>query len=141
MGLYANQMGRQHRSVGALSCWWIAMLLLPGAAARFDNITSWAELVAACNRSEKVGLGFEAVGEATGESGTFTLSKDFEMGEYTEQIDFSEKALIIHGNNAVFDAKEKGRFFCANEKGSLELHSITMWNGQGPGKCAFQSVE
>jgi hypothetical protein len=68
-------------------------------------------------------------------SGTFTLSPGFEMGEYSTEIDFSGKDIVIFGQATVLDAKQQGRFFYAsNSKGtqpsSLELHGLILQNGR-----------
>ena len=73
-------------------------------------------------------------------SGTYHLSASFLMGEYTKEIHFGGKQLVIWGNNATLDAQQKGRFFSStagpgddddHEQGktSLELHDLVMQNG------------
>jgi predicted outer membrane repeat protein len=55
------------------------------------------------------------------------------MGEYTTEIDFSGKEVIIFGNNATLDAGGKGRFFVGDgsrRATSLELHDMTLQNGK-----------
>ena len=76
-------------------------------------------------------------------SGTYHLSASFVMGEYTKEIHFGGKQLVIWGNNATLDAQQKGRFFSSTAgpgddddddndeqvKTSLELHDLVMQNG------------
>jgi hypothetical protein len=82
-----------------------------------DTVASWAQLVTAC----------------AAPSANITLSPAFQMGAYTNEIDFSGKVIIIFGSNATLDAGQKGRFFSGDgSKGrtSLELHGITLKNGK-----------
>eukprot|EP00935_MAST-01C_sp_MAST-1C-sp1_P000011 g11.t1 len=75
---------------------------------------------------------WEELTSASASSGTIYLSADFEMGDYTKAIDFSNKVLVIRGNNATLDAGGKGQFFSGDgSKGhtSLELHDVVMQNG------------
>ena len=62
------------------------------------------------------------------------------MGDFTKEIHFGGKQLVIWGNNATLDAQEKGRFFSSTVgpndddhghagKTSLELHDLVMQNG------------
>ena len=71
------------------------------------------------------------------------------MGNYTGEIHFGGKQLVIWGNNATLDAQQKGRFFSSyvgpNDdddhapagKTSLELHDLVMQNGQAPADVSF----
>ena len=59
------------------------------------------------------------------------------MGDYTQEIHFGGKRLVIWGNNATLDAQKKGRFFSSKAgdddehgKTSLELHDLVMQNGK-----------
>jgi predicted outer membrane repeat protein len=84
-----------------------------------DTVTSWAQLVTACIHAAP--------------NVSITLSPTFQMGNYTREINFSSKVIIIFGSNATLDAGQKGRFF--NGVGSkrntlLELHDITLNNGK-----------
>ena len=68
----------------------------------------------------------------------------FVMGDFTKEIHFGGKQLVIWGNNATLDAKGKGRFFSSTKGGgpndddnhgpagktSLELHDLVMQNGK-----------
>eukprot|EP00935_MAST-01C_sp_MAST-1C-sp1_P002176 g2176.t1 len=70
------------------------------------------------------------------------LDVHFMMGNYTGEIHFSGKQLVIWGNNATLDSQWKGRFFSSsagpNDDGdhgpagetSLELHDLVMQNGR-----------
>jgi predicted outer membrane repeat protein len=81
-----------------------------------NTVTNWTQLVTACNRTRA----------------NITLSPAFKMGVYTNQIDFSDKVIIIFGSNTTLDAGQKGRFFNGDfNKGntSLELHDTTLKNG------------
>jgi hypothetical protein len=95
---------------------------------RLAEVSSWAEMKIAC-------------GSMT--SGTVTLSDGFIMGTYTPTnslyispaqlggIDFSDKQLVIIGNNKVLEGGVGGRFFYGSGTGSsLEVHSLTMTNGK-----------
>ena len=74
-------------------------------------------------------------------SATIHLSVSFVMGDFTKEIHFGGKQLVIWGNNATLDAQQKGRFFSSyvgpNDdddhepagKTSLELHDLVMQNG------------
>ena len=78
---------------------------------------------------------WEELTTASASSGTIHLAADFEMGDYTQAIDFSGKVLVIWGNNATLDAAGKGQFFTASDgskgiKTSLELHGLVMQNGK-----------
>ena len=69
---------------------------------------------------------------AAHESVNITLSRTFQMGNYTHAIDISAKQVCIFGNNAKLDAGHKGRFFNADgSKGptSLKLYDLTLQNG------------
>jgi predicted outer membrane repeat protein len=80
-------------------------------------VTSWAQLVTECAAS----------------SANITLSPTFQMGAYSNQIDFSGKVITIFGSNAILDAGLKGIFFNGDGsigKTSLELHDITLKNGK-----------
>jgi hypothetical protein len=99
------------------------------------NVTSWAELVNVTSQIEPRSHMSRAV--------NITLSTTFHMGSYTGMIDFrwnlislfkhhhsllsfrSDKAFIIFGHGATFDAGLKGRFFTAGGGfySSLELHN------------------
>ena len=77
---------------------------------------------------------WEELTRASASNGTIHLSADFEMGNYTEAIDFGGKVLVIWGNNATLDAAGKGRFFTTSDGGngiktSLELHGLVMQSG------------
>jgi predicted outer membrane repeat protein len=77
------------------------------------------------------------------------------MDEYTKEIHFGGKQLVIWGNNATLDAKQKGRFFSSavgpndddddeHENTSLEMHDLVMQNGkalQGGAIYALSGVE
>ena len=64
------------------------------------------------------------------------------MGNFTKEIHFGGKQLVIWGNNATLDAQQKGRFFSSTAgpnddddhgsagKTSLELHDLVMQNGK-----------
>ena len=62
------------------------------------------------------------------------------MGNYTQEIHFGGKLLVICGKNAKLDAKGKGSFFSYDSdddddgrehgKTSLELHDLVMQNGK-----------
>ena len=72
------------------------------------------------------------------------LSVHFVMRDYTKEINFGGKRLVIWGNNATLDAQKKGRFFSssagpgddddndehAGGETSLELHDLVMQNGK-----------
>ena len=84
---------------------------------------------------------WEELTSASASSGTIHLSPDFEMGDYTKEIHFGGKVLVIWGNNVILDAQQKGRFFSStvgpnddDDHGpgttSLELHDLVMQNGQ-----------
>ena len=74
-------------------------------------------------------------------SGTYHLSEHFKMGDFAKEIHFGGKQLVIWGNNATLDARQKGRFFSSTAgpgddddhepagKTSLELHDLVMQNG------------
>ena len=73
-------------------------------------------------------------------SATIHLSVSFVMGDFTKEINFGGKQLVICGNNATLDAQQKGRFFSSTVgpsddddhepgKTSLELHDLVMQNG------------
>ena len=80
---------------------------------------------------------------AASASATIHLSAHFVMGDYTKEIHFGGKRLVIWGNNATLDAQKKGRFFSSKAgpgddddgdddehgKTSLELHDLVMQNG------------
>jgi hypothetical protein len=113
---YAAQQQSAHHQAGAE----------PAMAPRRVDPQSWAELTS-----------------ATESSGTVHLSPHFKMGEYTKEINFNGKALVIWGNNAILDAAWKGRFFGAEHNtrnnqqlssginsSSLELHNITLRRGK-----------
>ena len=62
------------------------------------------------------------------------------MGNYTGEIHFGGKQLVIWGNNATLDAQQKGRFFSSTvgpnddddhepRKTSLELLDLVLQNG------------
>ena len=69
------------------------------------------------------------------------------MGDFTKEIHFGGKQLVIWGNNATLDAQKKGRFFSSSAgpgdddngdddehgKTSLELHDLVMQNGKAGG--------
>jgi hypothetical protein len=86
-----------------------------------DAVASWAQLVTAC----------------AAPSASITLSPTFQMGVYNNEIDFSGKVIVIFGSNATLDAGQKGRFFNGYGRigkfSSLELHDITLQNGETPG--------
>ena len=81
---------------------------------------------------------------AASASATIHLSAHFVMGDYTREIHFGGKRLVIWGNNATLDAQKKGRFFSSSAgpgddgdgdddehgKTSLELHDLVMQNGK-----------
>ena len=91
---------------------------------------------------------WEALANATAASTisaiTIHLSAHFVMGDYTQEIHFGGKRLVIWGNNATLDAQKKGRFFSSSAgpgddddgdddehgKTSLELHDLVMQNGK-----------
>ena len=91
---------------------------------------------------------WEALANATAASTVSTttihLSAHFVMGNYTREIHFGGKRLVIWGNNATLDAQKKGRFFSSKAgpgddddgdddehgKTSLELHDLVMQNGK-----------
>eukprot|EP00935_MAST-01C_sp_MAST-1C-sp1_P002392 g2392.t1 len=63
------------------------------------------------------------------------------MGDYTKEIHFGGKRLVIWGNNATLDARKKGRFFSSDndeddgghaggKTSLLELHDLVMQNGE-----------
>jgi hypothetical protein len=60
---------------------------------RLAEVSSWVEMKSAC-------------GSMT--SGTVTLGDGFVMGTYSSHIDFSDKTLVIIGNNKVLNAGENG---------------------------------
>ena len=74
-------------------------------------------------------------------SGTYFLSEHFKMGDFAKEIHFGGKQLVIWGNNATLDARQKDRFFSSTAgpgddddhepagKTSLELHDLVMQNG------------
>ena len=78
---------------------------------------------------------------AAATSATIHLSMEFSMGNYTGEIHFGGKQLVIWGNNATLDAHKNGRFFSSTAgpndddndhepgKTSLELHDLVMQNG------------
>ena len=84
---------------------------------------------------------------STGSATTIHLSAHFVMGNYTQEIHFGGKRLVIWGNNATLDAQKKGRFFSSKAgpgddddgdddehgKTSLELHDLVMQNGHADG--------
>ena len=92
---------------------------------------------------------WEALANATAASTvsaiTIHLSAHFVMGNYTQEIHFGGKRLVIWGNNATLDAQKKGRFFSSKAgddddgdddehgKTSLELHNLVMQNGNADG--------
>jgi hypothetical protein len=83
-----------------------------------DTVTSWSQLVTAC---------------AAPSANIITLSPTFQMGVYTNEIDFSGKTITIFGSSAILDAGQKGTFFTGDGskgKTSLELHDITFQNGK-----------
>ena len=83
-------------------------------------------------------------------SATIHLSVSFVMGDFTKEIHFGGKQLVIWGNNATLDAQQKGRFFSSHVgpnddddhgpagKTSLELHDLVMQNGRVDGSGSFQ---
>ena len=92
---------------------------------------------------------WEALANATAAASTVSattihLSAHFVMGDYTREIHFGGKRLVIWGNNATLDAQKKGRFFSSTAgpgddddgdddehgKTSLELHDLVMQNGK-----------
>ena len=84
---------------------------------------------------------------AASANATIHLSAHFVMGNYTQEIHFGGKRLVIWGNNATLDAQKKGRFFSSkvgpdgdeeeddddHGKTSLELHDLVMQNGKADG--------
>ena len=117
----------------------VCLALLPGghaakqqsgkdaAALRVSNATAMAP------RADP--QSWEELTRASASSGTIHLSADFEMGDYTKEIHFGGKVLVIWGNNATLDAAGKGRFFTTGDGGngiktSLELHGLVMQNGK-----------
>ena len=91
---------------------------------------------------------WEALANATAAASTVSaitihLSAHFVMGDYTREIHFGGKRLVIWGNNATLDAQKKGCFFSSGPgdddeddgeqhagKTSLELHDLVMQNGE-----------
>ena len=85
-----------------------------------------------------------ATAASTNATATIHLSPNFVMGDYTGEIHFGGKRLVIWGNNATLDAQKKGRFFSSDGdddeddgdgehgKTSLELHNLVMQNGNAP---------
>ena len=63
------------------------------------------------------------------------------MGDYTKEIHFGGKVLVIWGNNATLDAGGKGQFFTGDGskglKTSLELHGLVMQNGYSDSAVSF----
>jgi hypothetical protein len=110
------------------------------------DITSWTQLVTACASASA--------------SANITLSPTFQMGAYTNEIDFrlvcftqdslifkccaeylscglsvshSGKVIIIFGSNTTLDAGQKGRFFNGDgseRSTSLEIHGVILKNGK-----------
>ena len=112
----------------------VCLALLPGGhAAKLQNgkeALSISNATAMAPRADP--QSWEELTRASASSGTIHLSADFEMGDYTEAIDFSGKVLVIWGSNATLDATGKGRFFTGDGskgKTSLELHGLVMQNG------------
>ena len=74
------------------------------------------------------------------------------MGNYTGEIHFGGKQLVIWGNNATLDAQKKGRFFSSTAgpndddndhepgKTSLELHDLVMQNGHADIAVSFSQA-
>ena len=67
------------------------------------------------------------------------------MGNYSKEIHFGGKVLVIWGNNATLDAAGKGRFFATGDGGngiktSLELHGLVMQNGKAGDYVSFLFV-
>ena len=85
-------------------------------------------------------------------SATIHLSVSFVMGDFTKEIHFGGKQLVIWGKNATLDAQKKGRFFSSHVgpndddahepagKTSLELHDLVMQNGQANSEVSFSSL-
>jgi hypothetical protein len=92
------------------------------------EITSWPELAQACSN-------------AAATTTTLSLSRSFQMQNYTGTISLDNKHLVILGNNAILDADGKGRFFILGTRSSdrmgdddgagssLELRDLTLQNG------------
>ena len=115
----------------------VCLALLPGGHAAKQQSGKEAAALSVSNATAMAPRAdpqsWEELTSASASSGTIHLSADFEMGDYTEAIDFSGKVLVIWGSNATLDAAGKGRFFTGDGgkgvKTSLELHGLVMQNG------------
>ena len=78
------------------------------------------------------GLGKSIENTPSSGSATFALDVDFDCSDY---VDFGEIPIptgtnvTIHGNGAVLDAAQKGRFFTVSSGGTLALDHLTLQHG------------
>jgi predicted outer membrane repeat protein len=86
----------------------------------FDPATTWVQLKTQCESSA-----------CSSDSGgcTIVLSDGFVMGEYSGQIAFAGKEIVLWAQGKMFDAGGGGQFFYADGAGTLELHSAVLTNG------------
>ena len=125
----------------------VCLALLPGGHAAKQQSGKEAAALSVSNATAMAPRAdpqsWEELTSASASSGTIHLSPDFEMGDYTEAIDFSGKVLVIWGSNATLDAAGKGQFFTGDGskgiKTSLELHGLVMQNGYADDVVSFSS--
>ncbi len=122
----------------------ICLALLPGGHAAKQQSGQEAAALSVSNATAMAPRddpqSWEELTRASASSRTIHLSADFEMGDYTKEIHFGGKVLVIWGNNATLDAQQKGQFFSSTVgtnddddhepgKTSLELHDLVLQNG------------
>ena len=123
----------------------VCLALLPGGHAAKQQSGKEAAALSVSNATAMApradSQSWEELTRASASSGTIHLSADFEMGDYTKEIHFGGKVLVIWGNTATLDAQQKGRFFSSTVgpnddddhdepgKTSLELHDLVLQNG------------
>ena len=127
----------------------VCLALLPGGHAAKQQIGKETATLSVSNATAMAPRAdpqsWEELTSASASSGTIHLSADFQMGNYTEAIDFSGKVLVIWGSNAALDAAGKGQFFTGNGgegiNTSLELHGLVIQNGKAGDYVSFSFAD
>jgi hypothetical protein len=76
------------------------------------------------------GLGKSIENTPSSGSATFALDADFDCSDYDSEIPIPVGTNVtIHGNGAVLDAAQKGRFFNVYSGGTLALDHMSLQHG------------